>query len=88
MEEGKKYLVVSAFGWGHVGVYKRTMGINDAVFADCHFVTKCGDNTDWGRFVRNGPGANALVNLLGEVTINLDHRLWSVEFKHELPKPR
>jgi hypothetical protein len=88
LEEGKSYLIITAFGWGFVGRFLRMTGLNDAVLADAHFVTNCGQDTDWGRFARNGPGRNAVVNKVGTATINLDHRVWSVEFTHDLPKPR
>lgn len=88
MEKSKRYLIVTSFGWGFVGVFERNIGISEIELSDGHFITRCGEDTDWGRFVRNGPGRNAIVNKVGTITINLDHRIWSVEYPHELPKSR
>ena len=88
MEVGKTYLIVMDFGWGFVGTVKELCGFSEVVLDDAHFITKCGDQTDWGRFVRNGPGSNAVVNRIGETVVNLDKRLWSTEYRHDLPKSR
>jgi len=88
MDPGKQYLIVSTFGWGLVGKFVKMTNFNDADFEEAHFVTKCGDETDWGRFVRNGPGRNPVVNLLGKITVNLDHRIFSAEFPYVMPKSR
>ena len=87
-EEGKRYLIVTTFGWGFVGRMVKRVGINSILLADCHFITKCGENTDWGRFARTGPGANPIVNLIGETVVNLDHHIWATEYRHDMPKSR
>ncbi len=88
MEQGKKYLLITSFGWGFVGTFAAIVGLNQVTMTDCHFVTRCGENTDWGQFVRKGPGTGCVVNKLGTTTINLDHCIWRVEYEHELPRTR
>ncbi len=89
MEEGKQYLIILTNGWGFVGTFVKYMSINLAVLAHAHFITKCGDDTDWGKFLRLGPGPNAIVNKTGDTTkVNLDFLLWMEEFPHELPATR
>ena len=88
LEKGKKYLLITAFGWGFVGTFDAIVGLNQVAMTDCHFVTRCGEGTDWGQFVRKGPGAGCIVNQLGTTTINLDHCIWRTEFKHDLPRTR
>lgn len=88
IEVGKRYLFVLDFGRGIVGRVLRLSGFNDVVLTEAHFITRCGQETDWGRFVRNGPGPEAIVNAIGPATINMDKRIWSAEFSHALPKSR
>ena len=88
MEPGKKYLIIITFGWGLVGTFRREKGLNEVELDDCHFITNCGQQTDWGRFARNGPGSGAVVNALGTTTVNMDHHLFYVEFLHDLPRSR
>ncbi|MGF1580431.1 MAG: hypothetical protein ACFCD0_13805 [Gemmataceae bacterium] len=88
-EVGTRYLFILSHGWGLVGTFAERNGINDVILTDSYFVTRCGDDTDWGRFVRNGPGEHCIVNKLGDrLVINLDHRLWDVPYTHELPETR
>jgi len=84
MQEGESYIVVLTNGFVFVGNYSKPSGINDAIFTDAHFVTRCGEQTDWGQFIRNGPQRGFVVNQTGdsETTINLDFRLWSCPFPH------
>ena len=88
LEIGKRYLFVLTHGWGMVGTVQAFVGLCEVTLSDAYFITRCGDNTDWGRFMRNSPGKNAIVNRLNNPTINLDHRIWSDEFSHELPETR
>lgn len=88
IEVGKRYLFIVAFGWGFVGRVESLHGLNEVVLSDCHFITNCGQDTDWGRFVRKGPNSGAIVNKLGETVINLDHCIWRTEFVHQLPQSR
>ncbi len=89
MDEGKQYLIIQTNGWGFVGTFVKYLALNCVLLTHAHFITKCGDDTDWGKFLRNGPGPNAIVNKTGDTTIvNLDFLLWLEEMPHELPPTR